>query len=118
MQVVAARRLAHQTHLRQHGAAAAVRAAGDPEDDGIVRQLVLGQQPLDVSDKRRQHALGLGHCQGAGGQGHTGHGLLALLAHAVIQQAVLTRQRFDAGLLAGRHARDDEVLVGSEAKIP
>ena len=68
MQVVATRRLAHQTHFRQHGAAAAVGAAGDPEDDGVIRRAVLGQQPLDVGDEGRQHALGLGHCQGQVGR--------------------------------------------------
>ncbi len=118
MQVVATGCLAHQTHLRQHGAAAAVGAACDPEDDGVIGEIVFGQQSLDVGDKRRQHTLGLGHRQRAGGQGHAGHGLLALLAHAVIEQAVLARQRLDAGLLAGRDARDDEVLVGGQAEVP
>ncbi len=118
MEVVAAGRLAHQTHFRQHGAAAAVGATGDPEDDGVIGEIVLGQQPFDVGDKRRQHALRLGHRQRAGRQGHAGHGLLALLAYAVIQQAILACQPFDAGLLAGRHPGDDQVLVGGQAKIP
>ena len=118
MQVVAARCLAHQTHLRQHGAAAAIGAAGDPEDDGVIRQPVFGEQAFDVGDKCRQHTLGLGHRQRAGGQGHAGHGLLALLAHAVIQQAVLTSQGFDVCLLASGDAGDDEVLVGGQAEIP
>lgn len=68
VQVVATRRLAHQTYFRQHGAAAAVGATGDPEDDGVIRQAVLGQQPLDVGDEGRQHALGLGHRQGQVGR--------------------------------------------------
>ncbi len=118
MEVVAAGCLAHQTYFGQHGAAAAVGAAGDPEDDGIVRQLVLGQQPFKFGDEGGQHALRFGHCQRAGRQGHAGHRLLALLADTVIQQAVLACQPFDTGLLASRNTRDDQVLVGGQAKIP
>ncbi|MNO53417.1 hypothetical protein D3C76_438630 [compost metagenome] len=79
---------------------------------------MLGQQTFDVCDEGWQHALRFCHRQRAGGQGHAGHGLLALLAHAVIQQAVLARQGFDAGLLASRDAGDDQVLVGGETEVP
>ena len=73
VEVVAADGFADQTDFGEHGAAAAVGAAGDAQDDVFVFQTVFGEHFVDFVGERRQEAFGFRHRQRTGRQGDARH---------------------------------------------
>ena len=117
VQVVAPQRFAHQADFGQHGAAAAVGAAGDAQHDVFFCKAVFGKQGIDFVGKLRQKALGFGHGQGAGGVGHAGHRVFTLWGNGIADEAVGAGDLLDFAFLCFRHVGDNQVLVGGEAEI-
>ena len=72
IQIVLAQVLAHEAYLSQIGSGAAIRAAGHPQDNGLVGQAGLSDDAVQSIEQVGQVALGLGHGLPAGGERHTG----------------------------------------------
>src|SRR6185437_382433 len=98
IEVVLAGRPAGQRDLGDIGPRTAVRAAGHPERDRLVRQPVPGEKRLELVDEARQIALAFGHGEAAGREGDAGHRIAAQRARALPRQkAVLAQELLDAG---------------------
>jgi len=83
----------------------------------VITHAVFLHNAFHLRDKLRQEALGLGHRQRAGRQRYAGHRILPLLGNAIVDQAVLARQRLDFGFVASGNAGHDQVLVSGKPEI-
>ena len=99
------------------GTAAAVRAAGHAEEDGLVFEAEFAQVGVDLVQDAGQDALGFAERKAAGGQGDAGVSDLAGAGHAVgVDDAVFGEDGIDGGLLPGATSAMMRLVFGVTMK--
>src|SRR5579859_7039245 len=119
VQIIPSRSRSYKTDLGGIRPAAAVGTAGHPDDDLFLAQFMSRQQPFDMTDEGRQIPLRFRQRQRAGGQRHTGDGVLPDRGGGfrMLDDPVFFQYAVDQDLDFFPDVGDDDLLVDGEAEI-